>query len=549
MTSSTPEASVAGAETIHAAERRDPAAILAGQRQAFLRDGPPSAVVRRDRIDRLVAMVLDNTDAYVDALVADFGTRSRTGTLFAEIMGMLSAIEYVRSRLTRWMRPRRTDRAARLYGIRAEVRPSPLGVVGIVGPWNFPLNLVILPAATAFAAGNRVMIKMSEITAHTAELTRRLAEQYFDESELAVVTGGPEVGAAFAELPFDHLFFTGSTRVGRLVQRAAAQNLVPVTLELGGKNPVVISADADLTRAAERIARARMVNGGQVCVCPDYVLVPRDRMDPFVDALAGAWRRMFPEILGNADYTAVVNAANYERIIGLIDDARARGARVEPIAPAAETLPDPALRKIAPTIVREVTDDMAIASEEVFGPVLSVLPYRGLNEVVDYINRRPAPLVAYWYGPDRADFRTFVANTRSGGVARNEFAIQMFPDDAPFGGVGDSGMGAYHGKAGFDTFSHHRTVVGTDLPVPITSLAAPPFGRWTERLIGLGLCRARRRAHRRLRTTPVPSTADDSTPPVTHPLVTPGTDGRVTPPATPPVAEPATGSPAKDPRT
>nr|WP_081876574.1 coniferyl aldehyde dehydrogenase [Nocardia rhamnosiphila] len=548
MNSSTPEVSVAGAETVPAAERRDPAAMLAGQRQAFLREGPPSAAVRRDRIDRLVAMVLDNTDAYVDALVADFGTRSRTGTLFAEIMGMLSAIEYVRSQLTRWMRPRRPDRAARLYGIRAEVRPSPLGVVGIVGPWNFPLNLVILPAATAFAAGNRVMIKMSEITAHTAELTRRLAEQYFDESELAVVTGGPEVGAAFAELPFDHLFFTGSTRVGRLVQRAAAQNLVPVTLELGGKNPVVISADADLTRAAERIARARMVNGGQVCVCPDYVLVPQDRMDPFVDALAGAWRRMFPEILGNADYTAVVNTANYERIIGLIDDARARGARVEPIAPAAETLPDPALRKIAPTIVREVTDEMAIASEEVFGPVLSVLPYRELNEVVDYINRRPAPLVAYWYGPDRADFRTFVANTRSGGVARNEFAIQMFPDDAPFGGVGESGMGAYHGKAGFDTFSHHRTVVGTDLPVPITSLAAPPFGRWTERFIGLALRHARRRVHRRLRTAPVPSTTDDPTASATHPLATPTTDGQFTPPAAPPVAEPATGSPASNPR-
>ncbi|MEU1981078.1 coniferyl aldehyde dehydrogenase [Nocardia sp. NPDC019395] len=504
MNSKTPDTSAELNEAgISAAGGSDPAALLESQRRAFLREGPPSAAVRRDRIDRLIAMVLDNTDAYVDALVADFGTRSRTGILFAEIMGMLTAIEYVRSHLTRWMRPRRPDRLARLYGIRAEVQPCPLGVVGIVGPWNFPLNLVILPAATAFAAGNRVMIKMSEITAHTAELTRRLAAQYFDESELAVVTGGPEVGAAFTEMPFDHLFFTGSTRVGRLVQQAASRNLVPVTLELGGKNPVVVAADADLDRAADRIARARMVNGGQVCVCPDYVLVPQERMDPFVDALAGAWRRMFPSILDNDDYTAVVNSANYERIVGLIDDARELGARVEPIAPAAEALPDPGLRKIAPTIVRDVTDEMAIASEEVFGPVLTVLPYRELSEVVDYINRRPAPLVAYWYGPDRADFRTFVAGTRSGGVARNEFAIHMFPDNAPFGGVGESGMGAYHGKAGFDTFSHHRTVVGTDLPVPITSLAAPPFGRWTARLVGLALRTARRRAHRRLRAAPV----------------------------------------------
>ncbi|MEU4312277.1 coniferyl aldehyde dehydrogenase [Nocardia sp. NPDC024068] len=503
MNGSTPDTSAGRAGTGPAsADGRDLAAILESQRQAFLREGPPSAALRRERIDRLLAMVLDNTDAYVEALTADFGTRSRTGTLFAEITGMLTAVEYVRSHLTGWMRPRRPDRAARLYGVRAEVRPCPLGVVGIIGPWNFPVNLVILPAATAFAAGNRVMIKMSEITAHTAELTRRLAERYFDETELAVVTGGPEVGAAFTELPFDHLFFTGSTRVGRLVQRAAAANLVPITLELGGKNPVVVAADADLSRAADRIARARMVNGGQVCVCPDYVLVPQDRMDDFTAALAGAWRRMFPAILGNDDYTALVNTANYVRVVGLIDDARERGARVETIAPAGEVLPDPGLRKIAPTIIRDVTDDMAIASEEVFGPVLTVLPYREPSEVIDYINRRPAPLVAYWFGPDRADFRTFVAGTRSGGVARNEFAMQMFPDDAPFGGVGESGMGAYHGKAGFDTFSHHRTVVGTDLPVPITSLAAPPFGRWTERLTGFALRIARRRTHRRLRGAP-----------------------------------------------
>lgn len=538
-----------GGTGVSAAEGRDPAAILASQRQAFLREGPPSAAVRRDRIDRLIAMVLDNTDAYVDALVADFGTRSRTGILFAEIMGMLTAIEYVRSHLARWMRPRRPDRSARLYGIRAEVRPCPLGVVGIVGPWNFPLNLVILPAATAFAAGNRVMIKMSEITGHTAELTRRLAAQYFDESELAVVTGGPEVGVAFTELPFDHLFFTGSTRVGRLVQRAAARNLVPVTLELGGKNPVVVAADADLGRAADRIARARMVNGGQVCVCPDYVLVPQDRMDLFVDALAGAWRRMFPEIVGNDDYTAVVNTANYERIVGLIDDARERGARVEPIAPAGEILPDPNLRKIAPTIIREVTDEMAIASEEVFGPVVTVLPYRELSEVVDYLNRRPAPLVAYWFGPDGADFRTFVANTRSGGVARNEFAIHMFPDDAPFGGVGDSGMGAYHGKAGFDTFSHYRTVVGTDLPVPITSLAAPPFGRWTGRLVGLALRNARRRAHRRLRAFPVPPVPDNPTASAARHLAAPAAGDHAAPSSTSQVAEPAAGSPARTPWT
>ncbi|WP_174187855.1 coniferyl aldehyde dehydrogenase [Nocardia barduliensis] len=469
------------------------------QRRAFLREGPPSAAVRRDRIDRLLAMVLDNIDDFADAMSRDFGTRSRTGTLFAEILGMLTAFEHTRSHVARWMRPVRASRLSRLYGIRTEVHPSPLGVVGIIGPWNFPLQLVVVPAASAFAAGNRVMIKMSEITAHTAELTRSLAARYFDPSELAVVTGGPDVGAAFTRLPLDHLFFTGSTGVGRLVQRAAAENLVPVTLELGGKNPVVVAPDADLDRAANRIARARMVNGGQVCVCPDYVFVPADRVDRFADALSAQLRDMFPSILTNDDYTASVDAANYERVLALVEDARARGARVQTLAPEGETLPDPVARKIAPTLVRDVGDDMRIASEEIFGPVLLIRPYSSLDEVIDYVNARPSPLVAYWYGPDRADFRRFVDRTRSGGIARNEFAIHMFSEKAPFGGVGNSGMGAYHGKTGFDTFSHLRTVAGTDLPVAITSIAAPPFDRRTAKFIDLALRAARWRTRRRVR--------------------------------------------------
>ncbi|MEV5652018.1 aldehyde dehydrogenase family protein [Nocardia sp. NPDC052254] len=472
--------------------------MLRRQRRAYLQEGPPSAALRRNRIDRLLAMVLDNIDEYVDALVGDFGTRSRTGVLFAEVMGMLTTIEHTRAHIDRWMRPRNPKPLARLYGIRAQVRPTPLGVVGIIGPWNFPLQLVVVPAAAAFAAGNRVMIKMSEITARTAELTRRLAPDYFDPAELAVVTGGPDIAAAFSELPFDHLFFTGSTRVGRLVQRAAAANLVPVTLELGGKNPVVVSPDADLERAAARIARARLINGGQVCVSPDAVFVPGDRVDAFVAAARIAFHDLMPEIAGNDDYTACVDQANYERVLGLVEDARARGARVEDVVPRGETLPDPDRRKIAPTIVRDVTGDMAIAAEEIFGPVLVVRPYSTLGEVVDALNAGPAPLVAYWYGPGGAGFDDFVRRTRSGGVSRNDFALNMFPEDAPFGGVGDSGMGAYRGKAGFDTFTHYRTVVGTDLPFVITSMAAPPYGAALRRGIDIALRRARRRTHRRL---------------------------------------------------
>ncbi|WP_024804289.1 aldehyde dehydrogenase family protein [Nocardia sp. BMG51109] len=476
--------------------------MLALQRRAYRQEGPPSAAVRRHRIDRLLALVLDNLDAYVDALSRDFGTRSRTGILFAEIMGMLSTIEHTRSHIGAWMRPRNPKPVARLYGIRARVQPTPLGAVGIIGPWNFPLQLVVVPAAAAFAAGNRVMIKMSEITAHTAELTRSLVPEYFDPAELAVVTGGPDVAAAFAELPFDHLFFTGSTRVGRLVQRAAAANLVPVTLELGGKNPVVVAPDADIARAGARIARARMVNGGQVCVSPDCVFVPESRMDAFATVVRSAFRDTFPVIAANDDYTACVDAANYDRVLSLLDEARRLGARVDHIAPPGEALPDPVSRKIPPTIVRDVTPGMRIATEEIFGPVLVLRPYTSLADVIDHLGDQPSPLVAYWYGPGGPDFRAFIRNTRSGGVSRNDFALTMFPEAAPFGGVGHSGMGAYRGKAGFDTFTHYRTVVATDLPFVITARAAPPFGPLLQRLIAIALRTAHRRTRRRLATGP-----------------------------------------------
>lgn len=473
--------------------------LLEKQRQSFVADGPPGVAVRRNRIDRLLALVLDNTDAFVAAMAADFGTRSRDASLATELVGMIPVIEHTRSHIGKWMRPAKLLPAARLAGLRAEVRPSPLGVVGIIGPWNFPLQLVVLPAAAAFAAGNRVMIKMSEITARTAELMDQLAPAYFHDDELAVVTGGADVAAAFAGLPFDHLFFTGSPSVGSLVQRAAAENLVPVTLELGGKNPVVVAPGADIARSAKRIASARMVNGGQVCVCPDYVLVPDGKVDAFVDVARQTLRDMFPTIVTNGDYCSCVNEANFDRVLGLIGDARERGATVEAVAPAGEVLPDRASRKIAPTIVRDVDATMRIAEEEIFGPVLMVQGYATLDDAIETINARPAPLVAYWFGPGDKSFREFVRRTRSGGVARNDFAAQMIPSGAPFGGVGRSGMGAYHGKAGFDAFSHHRTVVGSDLPFSLTGSAAPPFKAGMRFYADAMLRRARGRTRRRLK--------------------------------------------------
>lgn len=477
----------------------DLANLLDKQRRSFADDGPPSAAVRRNRIDRLLAMVLDNVDAFTAAMADDFGTRSRAACMATEMIGMIPVVEHTRSHVRQWMRPNKLLRAARLVGLRAEVQPSPLGVVGIIGPWNFPLQLVVVPAAAAFAAGNRVMVKMSEITSRTADLMARLAPKYFDEIEFAVVTGGADVAAAFTRLPFDHIFFTGSPSVGALVQRAAAENLVPVTLELGGKNPVLVAPGADIPRSAKRIASARMVNGGQVCVCPDYVLVPEGDVDAFVDVARQTLRDMFPTILANDDYCSSVNDANFDRVLGLIDDARDRGAVVESIAPAGEMLPDRSSRKIAPTIVRGVDATMRIAAEEIFGPVLTVQGYATLDEAIETINARPAPLVAYWFGPDDKNFRDFLRRTRSGGVARNDFAAQMVPSGAPFGGVGRSGMGAYHGKAGFDAFSHYRTVVGSDLPFSLTGSAAPPFRPAMRFYANAMLRSARNRTGRRIR--------------------------------------------------
>ncbi|CAN5515323.1 aldehyde dehydrogenase family protein [soil metagenome] len=475
--------------------------ILTLQRRAFVADGPPSVDVRCNRIDRLLALLLDNTDAFVAAMAADFGTRSKAASLFTEVVGIIPVIEHTRGHVAQWMRPEKLMRAGRLFGLKAEIEPTPLGVVGIIGPWNFPLNLVILPAAAAFAAGNRVMIKMSEITSRTAALMGELAPKYFDQTELAVVTGGRDVAAAFTRLPFDHLFFTGSPDIGVLVQQAAARHLVPVTLELGGKNPVVVAPDADIARAAKRVAAARMVNGGQVCVCPDYVFIPQGEVDSFLATARQTLRDMFPTVLTNGDYCSCVNEPNFDRVLGLLDDAHAKGATVEAVAPAGELLPDRASRKIAPTIVHGVDGDMRITAEEIFGPVLVVMGYTQLADVIDYVNERPAPLVAYWYGPDGDDFQTFVRSTRSGGVARNDFAAQMIPSAAPFGGVGRSGMGAYHGKAGFDAFTHYRSVVGSDLPFSITGSASPPFRAPMKFYADATLRMARKRTHRRLKGT------------------------------------------------
>jgi coniferyl-aldehyde dehydrogenase len=444
------------------------------QRNGFLRDGPPTAAVRQNRIDRLAALTLENVETISDAMREDFGNRPVQAAIISDLLGSLSDVAFIRRNLVKWMKARDTMGVLRAVGVRTRVQAQPLGVVGVVAPWNFPVLLLTQPATAAFAAGNRVMMKASEVTPRTAALLQELAEQYFSPEELTIVTGGRQTGAAFCSMPFDHLFFTGSPEVGKQVQRSAAEHLVPVTLELGGKNPVVVGRDADIATAARRTARARLMNGGQVCLCPDFVFVPSELCDEFVAAVHRQFRESFPTVLGNAEHCTIVDDRNYERVVGLVEDARSKGATVIEAIPPGETLPSPRERRIAPTVLTGMTDDMRVMSEEVFGPVLSVLPYRSLDEVIDYVNARPSPLASYWFGKDSQDFRTYCARTRSGGITRNDFMLHAAIDGAPFGGVGNSGMGGYHGKSGFDGFSHYRTITESRLPGSITALFVPP---------------------------------------------------------------------------
>ena len=449
--------------------------ILGLQRAAFVRDGIPDLRTRIDRVNRIQAMVLDNTEELVAALAEDFGTRAREVSLLADVVGCMGDLEYQKKHLRSWTQKQHRGRARARTGLHQYIRHDPLGVVGVMGPWNFPVQLTVLPAGTALAAGNRVMIRPSEVTACTATVLAHLARRYFALEELSVLTDDDCSGAEFADLPLDHLFFTGSPAIGAKVAQAAGRNLVPVTLELGGKNPVVIDTSANLASAARRIAASRMVNGGQVCMCPDYVLVPEAAMSTFVDEVLAAWAEAYPQIQPNPQYTSIINQRHYDRITGLIDDAKSRGAIIRQHLPAGEILPDRQTRKIAPTVLTGVPADSLIEADEVFGPVLAVYPYRTLSEAIAHINHRPHPLTIYWYGDDNARFETLQGATRSGTINANDFTVNFIGSDLPFGGVGASGHGAYRGWAGFATFTHARSVAFSRWPVSLANAMTPPF--------------------------------------------------------------------------
>jgi coniferyl-aldehyde dehydrogenase len=463
--------------------------VLDVQRRAQLRHGPPSAAVRKERLTRCINLLLTHQDDLVAAIQQDFGTRSRDMTMLTDVAAAIGPLKQARAELDHWMKPQKrkvTPAALGVLGARAEVRYQPKGVVGVISPWNFPVQLAMDAIAGAFAAGNRVMLKPSEYTPATSALLAQIIDLYFDEDEIAVVVGGADVGAAFAGLPFDHLIFTGATSVGRHVMRAAAENLTPVTLELGGKSPVVVGRSADLTKTAARVMAGKIMNAGQVCLAPDYVLVPRESTDGFVNAARDAVKTMFPTIKDNGDYTAMVNQRHYDRVRGLISDAQAKGARVVELNPANEDFSQQEHRKIPPTLILDATDDMAVMQEEIFGPVMPVRSYTAFDDTIAEINARPRPLALYYFGDDSAESEALLARTTSGGVTINDVIFHFSMDDLPFGGVGPSGIGAYHGRRGFQEFSHEKAVY-RQTPSELIAMLRPPYGEKIRKQIAARL--------------------------------------------------------------
>lgn len=461
-------------------------ALLERQRAAFHAELPVPAAVRRDRLMRAKAYLIDNRDALARAVSDDFGHRSTEQTMLTDIMASVGQLNHAAKHLDRWMRAdkRKLDFPLGLLGAKGWVEYQPKGVVGIIAPWNFPVNMIFAPLAGVFAAGNRTMIKPSEFTPATSELMAELAPRYFAAEELAFVTGAAEVGKAFTELPFDHMIFTGSTSIGRHVMRAAADNLVPVTLELGGKSPTIIGRSADIATATDRIAMGKLMNAGQICLAPDYLLVPEEAEGAVVEGLKAATARQYPTLLANPDYTSVVNGRHRERLEGYLDDARAKGAEVVVVNPAGEDFGAQNTHKMPLHIVRRVTDDMKVMQEEIFGPILPVKTYRAVEEAVDYVNAHDRPLGLYYFGQDAAEERQVLDRTVAGGVTVNDVIMHISNENLPFGGVGPSGMGSYHGFDGFRTFSHAKAVYKQP-KIDVAKLGGfkPPYGKNTLRAL------------------------------------------------------------------
>ena len=428
----------------------------------------------------LRAALLAKQSAFIKAIDQDFSGRARQETIMADILPTIGIIDYTIKHLRKWMKPQRRHVALHFQPARNRILMQPKGVVLIISPWNYPISLSILPMVTALAAGNRVILKPSEFTPKTSSLIAEVLREAIPAERATVLTGGADLSIALCKLPFDHILFTGSTDVGRQVMKSAASNLTPVTLELGGKSPAVVHGDYDLAKAAERIARGKFLNAGQTCIAPDYLLLPRDKVSAFVAHFDATVARFYPDIQDNSDYTAIINPHHFARLNALLEDAKSKGATVQVVGDTEQS--SSGNRKLHPHVVLNVSDDMRLANEEIFGPLLPIIPYDSLDQARTYINQRPRPLALYYFDNDKQRVTAFLAATTSGGAAINDTVLHFAQDDLPFGGIGDSGMGVCHGHEGFVQLSHAKPVFQQSRLNAI-SVLNPPYGAMFERII------------------------------------------------------------------
>ncbi|MCS6239483.1 coniferyl aldehyde dehydrogenase [Shewanella baltica] len=453
--------------------------LLQRQRSSYLAAPNPNYATRVEQLTRLKAAILQFKTPLVEALSQDYGHRSIDDSLISDIMPVINNINYSLKNLKKWLKPSARHAGLLLAPAKVTVHYQPLGVIGIIVPWNFPVMLSIGPLVTAIAAGNHAMLKLSEFTPATNQVIKQLLAQVFDESHVAVVEGEADVAAAFSALPFDHLLFTGSTTVGRHVMRAAANNLTPVTLELGGKSPVIIAPDMPLEIAVERMIYGKCLNAGQICVAPDYVLCPKAQMDEFIAAYRAKFNAMYGAINHNKDYGSIINTRQFDRLMRVIEDAKAKGAH---IISATDEAIDSQHRKLATQLITNTSEGMLLMQEEIFGPLLPIIGYDSLDEAIQYINQRARPLALYVMSFDEKSQQKILQQTHSGGVCINETVFHVAADDAPFGGIGPSGMGHYHGKEGFLTFSHAKTVLSRGR-FNTGKFVHPPYGTVIQRIL------------------------------------------------------------------
>jgi len=461
--------------------------ILDVQKAHFIKEGAPSYDLRIDRLNRMKTLIMDNRYKFVDALNEDFGVRSKNQSMATDVYTIVPGIEYAKRNLKKWMSvsKRKPNFPLGLLGAKASVSYQPLGTVGMISPWNFPVYLSFAPLSSIFAAGNQVMHKPSEYTEQTSDLLKELCDQAFDEHEFATILGGPDVGASFTQLKFDHLLYTGSGAVAKHIMKAAAENLVPVTLELGGKSPVIVSNSAESVTAAKRIMLGKTMNAGQICLAPDYIMVHSDKKDELVSEMKAAVSSFYPDLKHNDDYTSIINEKHFDRLQGLLKDAKEKGATIDEINPANEDFSQQEAFKIPPTLVMNPTDDMAIMQEEIFGPLLPIKEFTDVNETIAYVNANDKPLGLYYFGSDKEEESHVLNRTSSGGVTVNDVLGHIQQEDLPFGGVGPSGTGNYHGEEGFKNFSNPRAIykqVGSRFD-KLIAVIRPPYTGDIEKIL------------------------------------------------------------------